>query len=335
MKSKLEILGFWRLVAILFALTLSMYACASSDSDSDESTDGDVSISMKADYGSSGGSSAPLASFSVQTCATADSTDDGPHLVAGEDCDGDGGTVAFSTPNVYKIAIKKFGFYDSANTYYPIIKEAETLADSTVVDLSKPVTLDPSTDIPQGIYTSYEVEIYYVDMNLEINNANETQNIRIYLSDDNFPAEGNLGHHQGDITLIDASGDEIGWITDECHEWNSSHVRTTDRGEIEGAGGTDVQTGHKRGLYGDTDLWNNATFQQGASQDIFTTTGVLGLVATHSSVTFTFDVENVWYFEDYDANDLFNPGASGTEACAANATWSPIINMPTVEKSSN
>jgi len=364
MRSHTQMLYLWdkgryQFIAILFSLMLTMFACASdSSSDSgdkdksssvkEEASSGDLSIAMKADYGSGSGSSNVLLklmpnlkrqenSASTQTCETADSTDDGPNLIAGSDCDGDGGKVAYSTPSSFKIAIKKMGLYNDSSTYFPVIAEADTLAESTVIDLSQEVTLNPGTTIPQGVYPRFEIQIYYVEMVMEINNIGETQNIRIYLSDDNFPGEGNLGHHQGDLTIINGSGNEVGWVDPGCQAWNSTNT-AADRSGIVGAGGTDSETDHKRGLYGNSDLWDTFIFKQGRYQDIFTVPAYLGLQAGHAKVTLTFDVEDTWYYEDYDANNLFNPGGIGTyggnstplEACHGVATWSPLISLPTV-----
>ena len=54
----------------------------------------------------------------------------------------------------------------------------------------------------------------------------------------------------------------------------------------------------------------------------------LTLTDTARTLTITFDLLNTWFFEDFDANGLFNPG-EGAEACSENSEWSPIL--PTIE----
>jgi len=117
------------------------------------------------------------------------------------------------------------------------------------------------------IWVAVEAEFYYYELAMTMNDPATDQNLRIYLSDDDFPAEGNGGHHQGDITLVSDAGVELGWATG-CASWDGAGAQPS-RDGIDGAGGVDPETGHSRGMYGDTELWNQTDFMQGADQDIF------------------------------------------------------------------
>jgi hypothetical protein len=157
-----------------------------------------------------------------------------------------------------------------------------------------------------------------------------TQSIRVYLSDDDFPGEGGLGHHQGDITFIDADGNEMGWAGVGT-PWTVDALQT-DKALISRPGGTDSETGHQRGLFGNAELWDQATFMQGDGRDMFLITAPLGLTVSADltkTVTFTFNVKDTWFYEDFDVNGLFNPCENGAnDACAQNAEWAPIFNLP-------
>jgi len=59
----------------------------------------------------------------------------------------------------------------------------------------------------------------------------------------------------------------------QCNIDNVSEIRT----RLEAADGTDTQTEHERGLYGNTTLWNQSSFNQGTAQDIFVISKTLNM----------------------------------------------------------
>ena len=210
-----------------------------------------------------------------------------------------------------------------------IIADTGTLTGAEVLDLTAEVTL-PVQELPVGEYPTYYAEIYYHELTMPLYDAGDPQVIRVYVSDDDFPAEGDLGHHQGDVTMLDASNNELGFVVGG-DLWQLASLQAA-RGTINGAGGTDSETGHLRGLYGDQNLWNRPDLTQGSSQDIFILEGDLNLTVeeTGGAVTFSFNVVDAWFFEDFDDDQLFNPCEnSNQDGCGGE--WSPVFNSPAVQ----
>jgi len=284
----------------------------------------------------------------------------------GQDADEDGGVWTAITPSNFKVAFKSATLTHKDGTTYALIPDSGTLTNSTVIDLSTDSYVINSSDIPNGEYESISAEIYYHQITMPMNIPVESQVIRVYLSDDDFSAEGNLGHHQGDITLIGADGIEKGWAIGD-KPWIVSNVSNIRSETQNGAAGVDQETGHARGYYGDTDLWNNALIDngftyydpnQGSEQDIYNIASPLNLTVTDDSqfeVTITFDLTNAWLFEDFDptgtdGHGVFNPSTGGiqdtnnlnpnstqlqdaawyNDTAKNGAEWTPVFDMPTV-----
>lgn len=289
---------------------------------------GVVRVNMRADFSrSSAEASSPARAITV--CPSPAPLEDDPQFDPGLDCDGDGGVVSYVTPATFKIALKRLSFVQDAGATIDIVADTGTLAASQVHDLTNQVTLAAST-LPAGTYAVYEAEIYYVELTMPLYDPFSVQTIRVYLSDDDFPEEGNGGHHQGDITLIGDGGGELGFVgAGELWQLDLLHaVRDT----INGAGGTDSETGHLRGLFGDQRFWDRAESMQGGNRDIFVWREPLGLTveAVDATVTFSFNVQDTWFFEDFDNNQRFNPCDNTSDACAEGAAWAPLFNAPEV-----
>jgi hypothetical protein len=130
--------------------------------------------------------------------------------------------------------------------------------------------------------------------------------------------------------LIDQNGVELGWVG-VAAPWTTAYLQT-DPALVTRPGGTDAQTGHQRGLFGNNDLWNQAQFQQGGSRNVFLISASLGLTLTANqtrTVNLTFNVKDSWFWEDFDGDGKFNPCENGgLDACAGNAEWAPIFNLP-------
>jgi len=316
-------------IGVFLLSSLLMGCAAGDDAPVNSGAVGVTTVKMSADF------LAPIlpklaALYKVSVCPVP-STTDSPNFVSGMDCDGDGGIVRYLTPSSFKVAMKRLDFVRSDGAITQIIADTGTLANAQVLDLNSPAILLSET-LPEGNYSSFVAELYYYEIVMPVDLPSVTQTLRVYLSDDNFVSEGSLGHHQGDITFVDAAtGNELGWAAPGL-AWRSANLLAA-RGATVGAGGTDPETTHLRGLYGDATLWNQAVFMQGANQDIFRITAPMSLVigSTSQTVTFTFDVKDSWFFEDFDGNQLFNPcTGGGSEACAAGAEWSPLFYPPTI-----
>ena len=292
---------------------------------------GTVAVKMKADFSSSS-ASAPFkavpAEEKLTSCPVEVFTEERSDYAAGLDCDQDGGVIQYLTPSKFKIALKRLTLVKDNGDHVDFVQEAGMLSQSLVYDLTAQVTL--SQKIQAGTYNALQAEIYYYEIMMPINNPQGVQRIRVYLSDDDFPAEGSLGHHQGDITLIADDGNELGWVGVGT-SWLTSTLQT-DKSSVDRPGSTDTETGHQRGLFGDTTLWDQSEFVQGADRDIYLLTSPLSLVVSDKEkeiITVTFDVKDTWFWEDFDGDGHFNPCENGTkDACAANAAWAPLFKVP-------
>jgi hypothetical protein len=295
-----------------------------------------TAVKMKADFTALGaprlstGAAAPkLASCPSPTAS------DGPYLVAGLDCDGNGGFTAYLTPLSFKVALKRLSFVKSDGAHVEFVPDQETLSKSMVYDLTSQVTISQIA-ISAGAYLSVQAEIYYYEIKMPINSSPTiTQSIRVYLSDDDFAAEGSLGHHQGDITFIDNTGSEIGWVVPGM-PWTIASLQTN-TALVSRPGGTDPETGHQRGPFGDSALWDQTSFMQGNGRDAFLINAPLGpsgltvSADISKTVTLTFSVKDSWFWEDFDADGRFDPCENGSpEACAAGSKWAPIFRLPTL-----
>jgi len=282
-------------------------------------------------------STAQAQATTVTTCP-AGATSDQPHYAAGLDCDGDGGKVAFETPRKFKVAFKSLALVNQAGEKKYLINKS-TLAESVIFDISDPKILGDLT-IPQGTYTSLFVEIYYYWLDMKMYSDSEYTQFRVYMSDDNR-THATAGHHQGDVTLTDANNIEQGWL-DAGGIWNldndvSVRPEPNDPNVPLYASTKDTNTSRQRGPFGNDDLWNNETLNP---NDIFTITQpIANLVITkESKVKLTFNVKNNWYWEDYNGDGIFgaaeHKSADGniTEAADINATWAPILGLPTITK---
>ncbi|MBN2716298.1 MAG: hypothetical protein JXX14_10615 [Deltaproteobacteria bacterium] len=261
-----------------------------------------------------------------------------PGSPTGSDADGDGGIVAFSTPQRFWVALKKVTFLADDGSV-DVLPDTGRLTNAVLLELTDDQVLD-ALALPVGNYHSVEMELYYYQLEIPLYSADSPQAIRVYLSDDDFPDEGMGGHHQGDITLVNEDGTEIGWV-DAGMPWTDSYL-LANRGDLKGAGGTDSQTGHARGLFGDGNLWENALFQQGASQDIYIFRGPLNLnvrAGSVSNVEVRFQTQNTWFFEDFDGDGIFSPCQGGDanghqdacwydESSGLGADWAPLFPMP-------
>jgi len=319
----------FKILTIMASITLLIAACGGGSSSGgtdtptvNEGENAAVTVTMQADYGSD----AVAERSSVPSLMTAcmGTVTDSPGYVAGTDCDSDGGVVAYLDPSGFKVAIKRLSLIKDDDTYVDLIADTGRLVDSVVVDLSSPVQLDVS-ELPQGVYTSYYAEFYYYDLTMDI--YGEEEELRIFVSDDDFLSEGNVGNHQGDVKLLDSS-DNFGFVRAGAM-WIDGLLDYVRPAEIGGAAGADPETNHDRGLYGDNGLWNSTAFMQGTDQDIFvaTQTGGFTITSDGGEVTITFDLDDTWFFEDFDNDGEFEPcnDDTGDEACSDGAEWTPVF----------
>ncbi len=293
----------------------------------DASGSGRVTVRLKAVFEPEAASKVRRA-FAKEVCPSPAPAADDSSFLAEQDCDGDGGIIRYITPSAYKVAFKRLAFENTDGDLVDVIADTGTLANSEILDLTSAITL-PDLEVPAGDYPDYYAEIYYHELTMPLYDPDNPATIRVYVSDDDFPAEGSLGHHQGDITLVDSAGNELGFVP-TAELWQTDFLVAA-RGTITGAGGTDPESGHSRGLYGNEDLWNRPNAMQGASQDVFILGGALDLTldadSDETTVTFTFNVQDAWFFEDFDNDQWFNPCENGTQD-GCGGEWSPVLSGP-------
>ncbi|MBI2343536.1 MAG: hypothetical protein HYV02_04305 [Deltaproteobacteria bacterium] len=322
-----------------------------------------IALNTAADFSASAAASISkrLTKTTTGVCTDlSDLTMDDPILTDGLDCDGDLGKVAHVTPTQYAIAFKRVTLINTDDpnvANIDLVADTGTLANSEVVNFTTDdtsesvITIEPG-DLTAGTYTGIEAELYYFQMTFPV--ADVTQNVRIYMSDDDFTAEAadriGLGpHHQGDVTLIGDDGVEDGWVDST---WLSANLSTTRENQSEspqnGVAGMDSETSHWRGFFGNADFWNGAALRQGANQDVylyavdFSTPLVIpdpSTITDLTTITVTFSVADTFYYEDCppdgsavgSAYPGFYPGDGGdaggggcTGPGATESEWAPM-----------
>lgn len=329
--------GFGRLAVVCPAMSLCAFIGSACDvavgpggtGTKDPDATGRVTVTLKALFETAAASKLRVVS-AKELCPASPPANDNSTYQGEQDCDGDGGIIRYITPSVYKVAFKRLAFENADGDLVDVIADTGTLANAEVLDLTTAIMLT-DLELPVGEYPDYYAEIYYHELTMPLYDPDNPATIRVYVSDDDFPAEGNLGHHQGDITLVDDNGNELGFVP-AGELWQTGFL-VAERGIINGAGGTDSQTGHLRGLYGNLDLWDRPDAMQGASQDIFILEGELDLTlvadSDETTVTFTFNVQDAWFFEDFDNDQWFNPCENGNQD-GCGGEWSPVLTDPDV-----
>ncbi len=329
--------SFSRLVVPLLAAATvgAFFGCVETPGTGDPTgaSTAELTVKLHADYGASA-LDAGLAAQGLRVDSCPDDTpgNDEAGFPSTADCDGDGAFIRYITPSKFSVAVKRLSLIAADGSSVDIVADKGTLAASDVVDLSGAVTL-PTATLAAKRYTQLVAELYYYELVMPLNATGNSQCVRIYLSDDDFPQEGNGGHHQGDITLVDDDGNELGFAP-SGDAWTAA-AALADRGTIMGAGGMDSETGHRRGLYGGTDLWDATDFMQGPTADVFIMREEIDLDLTGGAKTLSvvFNVADTWFYEDVDGDGVFGPCAgepAGSDACSEGAAWSPIFPLPQV-----
>ena len=220
------------------------------------------------------------------------------------------------TPQNYFVALKSVILKGDEGTQDFEIFNKSDLSSSFVFDFSDAQTthsLMQGTTVPDGNYSSVQIEIYYLQMKLDIsaNSGIEKRDIRIYLSDD---AETEDGIHQpGDMTQISDAGTEEGWMLGNGQDPDMSPVSprsaayTEDEGD-DGLGDGNIwfdfggKPGNNYGPFGDTEFMN-------APQPVYSTIINFSLIDNGGeNIILDFNVNNCWQFEDKDGSNAFGYG---------------------------
>ncbi|RLD52702.1 MAG: hypothetical protein DRI94_02255 [Bacteroidetes bacterium] len=221
------------------------------------------------------------------------------------------------TPDNYFVALKSVTLKGDEDTPdFEIFNESD-LSSSFVFDFSDTETthsLMQGTTVPDGEYSSVKIEIYYLQMKLNISASSgiEQRNIRIYLSDD---AETESGLHQpGDMTQINTAGTEEGWMLGNGQSPDMTPISPrsaayTNDEDDNGLGDGNIwfdfngKPGNNFGPFGDADFMNNAPHPVYSATINFDLTDNGG-----ENIIIDFNVNNCWQFEDRDFTGAFGAG---------------------------
>lgn len=212
------------------------------------------------------------------------------------------------TPQNYFVALKSVKLLGSNGTSDIELFNETNLSSSLVFDFMDSNTthsLLEGTEIPDGEYSSVEIEIYYLQMNIAISAGSrgvERRNVRIYLSDD---AETEDGMHQpGDMTQIN-DNIEIGWLLGEGQTPYMDPVSPRINAYTHnGDGSTWYDFAGKSaadfGPFGDVDFMN------AAPHPIYHTQVDFNFVDNNGTeLILDFNVNDCWQFEDKSGDGVF------------------------------
>lgn len=216
--------------------------------------------------------------------------------------------MTYETPENYYVALKRVTLLGINGTADFELFNEPNLASSFVFDFTSAKTVHSllqDTNVPEGDYSSFEIDIYYLQMNIAIATVDrglERRNFRIYLSDD-AETEGGL-HQPGDMTQIN-NDIEIGWLMGEGQSPNLDPVAPrqaayTYNGEVGAWYDFAGKSGENFGPFGDIDFMNNAP------HPIYSATINFNLVdQSGTNLILNFDVKNCWQFEDKSNDGVF------------------------------
>ena len=220
--------------------------------------------------------------------------------------------ITKQTPDNYIVALKKVTLLGDAGTSNFELFDSENLNSSLIFDFTDTETIHSlmqGESVPDGNYSSVKIEIYYLQMKINISSSTEIakRNLRIYLSEEET-------HKPGDITQINNSNVEEGWLLGNGLNPDMQPIspRTVaysidDNGDGLGDGVSWFDFAGKPannfGPFGDVDFMNNDP------HPIYYTVLFFDLVDKNGTdIIIDFNVNECWQFEDKDKNGAFGYG---------------------------
>ncbi|MBN1252638.1 MAG: hypothetical protein JXR51_13640 [Bacteroidales bacterium] len=240
--------------------------------------------------------------------------------------------MTLETPSNYYIALKSAVLIGENETADYQLFNNSNLSNSLVFDFTDENikrSLLQGDDIPEGDYSGLKIEIYYLQMNINISTTNrgvERRNIRIYLSDD-AETEGGL-HQPGDMTQISDGGIEYGWLLGEGQFPDMDPVSPRVSAYTHDGDGVSWydfagKSANNYGPFGNTDFMNNDPHPIYYSNVTFN----FDENSSGKTLVVEFDVEDCWQFEDKSLDGYFG----SADLDALNPTnWSmqlPLISV--------
>jgi len=220
------------------------------------------------------------------------------------------------TPQNYYVALKSVVLKGDEGTDDFEIFNEDNLSSSLVFDFTDTETvhsLMQGATVPDGNYSSVQIEVYYLQMKLNISASDgiTARNIRIYLSDD---AETENGLHQpGDMTQINTAGTEEGWLlgngqSPDMTPISSRSAAYTEDEDDDGLGDGNIwfvfagKPGNNYGPFGDAAFMSEP-------HPVYSTVINFDLVDNGGeNIILDFNVNNCWQFEDKDGDGAFGAG---------------------------
>jgi hypothetical protein len=219
-------------------------------------------------------------------------------------------SLTYETPSNYYIALKSVLLLGAEGTQDVELFNEPDLASSFIFDYTDENTVHSllkDATIPDGIYGGFEIEIYFLQMNIAIATADrgiERRNFRIYLSDDVETEDG--AHQPGDITQIN-EGQEIGWLMGNSQGQNMDPISPRVAAySIAGEGNEWLSFANKPGK--DYGPFGDEEFMNTASHPIYKTkVGFNFNRGSGTEIILDFNVTDCWMFDDKSGDGVFGP----------------------------
>ncbi len=218
--------------------------------------------------------------------------------------------MTYQTPSNYIVALKKAALLGVEGTPDFTLFETQNMTDALVFDFTDEGikhSLLEGSQVPNGKYANVLLDIYYLQMRVQISTGDrgvEYRNLRIYLSDDNEYQNGL--HQPGDITQINESGEEIGWLMGAGQDPNLDPVTPRTAAYTHNGDGTtwydfNGKDAQYYGPFGDVDFMNNAT------HPVYTSIIYLARdeITQGDNLIVEFNVNNCWAFQDKNTDGYF------------------------------
>ncbi len=236
------------------------------------------------------------------------------------------GDIVNQTPAEYVIALKSATLVgDNGDPDFELFDNG-SLANSEVYDFTSGSliqNLGEDTTITEAFYGSIEIELYYLQMKIQIHSVTygeQWRNIRIYFSDDGT-------HRPGDMCEVDDYGIEIGWLGGNgvVPDFSANTPRTIAYKNL----GTGLwlmfadKSAEFYGPFASMDFWTTYPTQPFIQDVDFTFTGSSG-----SDLVINFNVLDCWQFEDKTEDGYF--GGDDLSFDSEPTDWAMIFPVITV-----